>query len=175
MADSVAVAERGADIEGDLLTIMNTVDGIFLWQVGAQIAVADIVLLDPAIDPFSATESSQLPDTLSAFKANTASLSSLGLVHLFTGRNIESPSNPQGVAIIDTVCDPQASVGITEFRASDGLVVEYLLATHEIGHNFGAPHDNEAGSVCAAAPSGFLMERQRLGDVFAVQYRSDAA
>ncbi|MBI3301304.1 MAG: hypothetical protein HYZ72_04405, partial [Deltaproteobacteria bacterium] len=32
-----------------------------------------------------------------------------------------------------------------------------LLTAHEIGHNFNAPHDNEAGSECATTPFGFIM------------------
>ncbi|MEP2651268.1 MAG: putative Ig domain-containing protein, partial [Paraglaciecola sp.] len=32
-----------------------------------------------------------------------------------------------------------------------------LIAAHEFGHNFSAPHDNENGSACAAAPGTYLM------------------
>ena len=32
-----------------------------------------------------------------------------------------------------------------------------LIVAHELGHNFGAPHDNQGGSACAGTPGNFLM------------------
>lgn len=161
VADSPVVAERAADTEADLLEIMNVVDGIFLWQLGVRVDVAEIVLLDAATDPFSATESEEFLAALAELKGSSSALGSLGLLHLFTGRNIvysSSQDDPLGVANLGTVCDTRSAVSITEFRGGDGLVLEYLVAAHELAHNLGAPHDNEAGSVCASTPGGFLME-----------------
>ena len=35
--------------------------------------------------------------------------------------------------------------------------MDSLIAAHEIGHNFGAPHDGQANSACEAEPQTFIM------------------
>ena len=110
-------------------------------------------------DPFDSPDPGTLLAELQTFKGGSAALSSLGLLHLFTGRDLVESSSPSaqllGAATLGTLCDPTRAVGVTQAR---GNAMDALIAAHEIAHNFGAPHDAEPGSVCAAAPAGKLMD-----------------
>jgi len=59
-----------------------------------------------------------------------------------------------GIAFLSGICTT-SGVGLTQAggRGTFGA----LTAAHEFGHNFGAPHDNQAGSACATSPGTFLM------------------
>jgi hypothetical protein len=73
-----------------------------------------------------------------------------------TGRNLDGST--VGIAFTSSLCSARfgasLSMGGTEISSATAV----LVAAHEIGHNFGAPHDTEVGSACENAPAGFLME-----------------
>jgi hypothetical protein len=97
VADGPFVDAFGDNAELQMLSVMNVVDGIFLWQLGVQLSIAEIVLLDPADDPFTDSRSDAFLSQLSAYKTSSPELASLGLVHLFTGRNITSSDPARNV------------------------------------------------------------------------------
>jgi hypothetical protein len=68
-----------------------------------------------------------------------------------TGRNLDG--NTVGIAVMSAVCQPRAGVSLSQ--GNGGSFTAPLIAAHELGHNFGAPHDGEG--ECQSAPSGFLM------------------
>jgi hypothetical protein len=86
-------------------------------------------------------------------RKQTPALRARGLTHLFTGRNLDG--NTVGIAYRDTLCRQEFGAGLTEINER-GSWLESLIAAHEIGHNFGAPHDGESGA-CASTPQTFLM------------------
>ncbi len=80
-------------------------------------------------------------------------LNSHGLTHLFTDRDLDGTTI--GIAYLDSLCDTQNAVGLTESR---NVWLDSLVAAHEIGHNFGADHDGDSQGSCPNTPtSGFLM------------------
>ncbi len=149
-----------------MITRMNTVDGIYSDQVGVQINITENIVFDQSNDPFSGTdEPGTLLDELAFYKRDvTSGLTDEGLVHLFTGRDLMD--NTVGVAFMGAICPTpcqlqagqlgDCAAGLTESRS--GPTLDALIAAHEIGHNFNAPHDAEPGSACAAEQTGFLME-----------------
>ena len=130
----------------------NVADGIFTEQVGIHLDLDNIVNLEGMPDPFSSSNPRQLLSTLADFKATHTDFSPLGLTHLLT--RIDLDGDIRGIAQLASTCGPTDGVGLTEAR---GSAIDALIMTHEIAHNLGAPHDNEAGSPCASTPDGYLM------------------
>jgi hypothetical protein len=149
----------GANAEAALLARFNNVDGIFSEQLDVQINVEEVDIFTAGNDPFTASAGSALLDELANYRGATPSQEALDLTHLFTGRDLDGGT--AGIAYSGAVCarrrPPETrsfGAGLTEARR--GVVLDSLIAAHEIGHNFGAPHDGTA--ACASTPpTGFLM------------------
>jgi hypothetical protein len=134
----------GAAAESRMLRYMQIVDGIFSSQVGVQINVGSMTVFDTAAQPFTKTADKALLCEVGAYKNSTAALRSAGLVHLFTGQTVDFASS--------------LSEGLRGANAAgSSFPVSALIAAHEIGHNFGAVHDGEAGKACASTAQSFLM------------------
>jgi metallopeptidase family M12-like protein/uncharacterized protein DUF11 len=145
-----------------LLTRLNNVDGIFSEQVGIQITPTQIDVFEGESDPFDTSNADDLLAQLATYRGATPLQEAQGVTHLFTGRNLDGST--AGIAYIGAVCgrrsggDPlQRSFGAGLSEARRGATIDSLVAAHEIGHNFGAPHDAEAGSACETTPPTFLM------------------
>jgi hypothetical protein len=160
LADAEFVQMNGTHAEALMLAVANSVDGIFSDQVGVRIRVAELRTYGTEPDAFHGTDAIALLTQLGNFKLETPALRGKGLVHLLTGRNLdERPDSPQGsrllgIANFGALCHARLAVGLTQFTDS---TLTALMATHEIAHSFGAPHDREPGSPCESAPDGFLM------------------
>jgi hypothetical protein len=137
-----------------ILTRLNNVDGIFSSQLAIEIHVASVSVPDAAGDQLSAaTAPNTLLRELALLRKRTPELSSQGLTHLFTTRDLDGSTI--GIAYLDSLCDSQNAVGLTESR---NVWLDSLVAAHEMGHNFGADHDGDAQGTCPNTPSsGFLM------------------
>ena len=147
VADTQYVATSPNGAEAQVLSQMNIVDGIFSEQVGVQFGIEEIRVLSNN-GPLTSSNASTLLNQYRNFIGND----NPGLSHLFTGREIDG--NTIGIAFLSAICTVNG-VGVTQGggRGTTGA----LTAAHEFGHNFGAPHDNQAGSACASTPGNFLM------------------
>lgn len=156
VADYDYFAVHGANSAADMQSVINQVAGIFQVQLGIVLQVTQTVVYTTSPDPFdSTTDPVSLLNEFSVYKADPASpVYAANLAHLFTGRSLDG--GVLGVAWIGTVCDPMYSTGLSEdFTTDDTSLV--LLSAHEIGHIFGAYHDNESGSPCGTVPFGYIM------------------
>ncbi len=144
----------GVTAEAAIAARMNIVDGIYSAQIGVKIVVADVNVFRTASDPFTSTT---VPSTLLTELANwrqaTPSQSSRGLSHLLTGRDLDGTT--VGVAFLGSVCNLRAGAGLTQGTLS--TTSSALVIAHEMGHNFGASHDGDAGTACETTPQTFLM------------------
>ncbi|MGB5622160.1 MAG: M12 family metallo-peptidase [Gammaproteobacteria bacterium] len=159
VGDGPFVASFGAGSEAALLTRFNIVDGIFSEQVGIQITVTEIQLFQPGDNTLSATEAGALLDQLTDLRDATPALRDTGVTHLFTGTNLDGIT--VGIAYLGTVCNPRFATGLSEARRNE--TSDALIAAHEIGHNFGAPHDGDPDEACASTPETFIMAASGTG------------
>lgn len=160
VADFEFTNAKGANAEAAILTRMNNVDGIFSAQLGVQLNVSHVDTFAAAADPFSdESDSGALLDELGDFRFGSAPQRAAGLTHLFTGRNLDGTT--VGVAFTGRLCSSRFGAGLTQ--GTNSVTLDSLIAAHEIGHNFGAPHDGTTNSACESTPQDFLMAPQLNG------------
>lgn len=139
---------NGSTAEQQVIAQMYIVDGIYSNQVGVKI------LQTPAVQ-YRDTDTGRIDpvDLLFQFQDYIVETGNEGVAHLFTGREM----GVAGIAVkIGGMCSNDG-VAVSTIGQNRAVPVGAIIVAHEIGHNFGAPHDNEQGSVCELTPSGFVM------------------
>lgn len=147
-------SQKGANASSAILTRLNNVDGIYSEQLGIQINVPVIEIFEDVNDPFSDTGNpGSLLGELADYRFATPVQKNQGLTHLYTGRSLDGTT--VGIAYRGALCNGRYGAGLSEGSNDAGL--DSLVAAHEIGHNFGAPHDGEDGSACMDQQGAWLM------------------
>ncbi|MCP4301034.1 MAG: hypothetical protein GY783_10650, partial [Gammaproteobacteria bacterium] len=161
IADFEFTSDNGAATNTALITRMNNVDGIFSMQLGVQLNVNRIDTFPANNDPFSdELDASALLDELTDYRFATPAQHANGLTHLFTGRNLDTTT--VGIAYTGALCSRGFGAGLTQ--GSTDVMLDTLIAAHEIGHNFGAPHDGTEDSPCESETGDFLMAPRLNGE-----------
>ncbi len=172
VADDEYSTKHGTNTEPRMLTILNMVNAIYLDQLKIRFRVTHQQVFRGG-DPFSEFNSGNL---FSNFKnaatefgswrsRQSGAAKTAGVGHLFSDRTLGLTSGGAGFGFINTLCSASKGVAIstTPFFNSTGF--HALIVEHELGHNFGAPHDGESGS-CASAPPGHIMAPSATGTTF---------
>jgi uncharacterized repeat protein (TIGR01451 family) len=151
---------HGANSDNAMLERLNNVDGIFSTEVAVQISVPFFeTFTTDAADPFTdELNASNLVDEVGAYRDGNPNHNAHGLTHLWTGKDVINDSGGNstvGIAFTGALCRSQFGAALSEGRSNPSF--DSLVAAHEIGHNFGAPHDAVPGSDCETAPDTFLM------------------
>lgn len=149
IADTQFIAAE-SNPEQKIISNMNVVDGIFSEQLDIGINISDIHLLTDN-GPITSTDALTLINQLRDY-VNTQH-NNPGLVHLLTGREMDG--GVAGLAYQGVLCDQTYGVGFSQ-AVSVGSLAAFIIA-HELGHNFGAPHDYQTGSQCASESDQYLM------------------
>jgi len=156
VGDSLFTNARGGDVAAvaAITDRLNRVDGIFSQEIGVQVNVPTIeTFSDPATDPFTnQRDPGLLLGEVVAYRQGNPAQNSLGLTHLWTGRDLIGTT--VGIAYNGVLCRPDVGAGLSE--GNDGPWWDSLIAAHEIGHNFGAPHDGVPGA-CESETGPFIM------------------
>ncbi len=148
----------GANAEAEILSRLNMVDGIFSGQLGIDVTVQDLNIFDVTDDPFTEFDASALLDQVSNYRL--ARVISYGPTHLMTGRDLTGTT--RGIAYLGAACNLSYGAGLSQQVADPWI--SSLTTAHELGHNLGAWHDNQASSFpgqtnpCEFEQPGFLME-----------------
>lgn len=155
VADALLARQDGDAVEANLLARLNLIDGLFSNQLGVHISAASVTVFTRHEDePFGrTTEAGDLLGEIADWRAGNTAQRAAGLTHVFTGRNLAGRT--VGMAFIDALCSRRYSTSLSQATASTTFAA--LIAAHEMGHVFGAPHDGEAGTACATTPTDFLM------------------
>jgi hypothetical protein len=154
VADAELAGLDGTSTETNLLARLNVVDGIFASQVGVRIAAGSTTVLSSGSQPFTSTDPATLLQQLRQYRIGNAVQQAAGLSHLMTGRNLDERTI--GIAYIGGLCSDRFGASLSEARS--GISFDALIAAHEIGHVFGAPHDGE--DACVSTPQDRLMATQ---------------
>lgn len=140
--------EHGGDTEAVVLGRMNLIDGFYAGQVGTGILLWHHEMLD---DNGSLTSADLGEFREFMFSGDGSGIPFEGQAHLFTGRDVEGAA---GRAFVNVTCNTNFGVGVSEDLWND--TISALVVTHELGHNFGAGHDDNTESCPAGTPEGIM-------------------
>lgn len=162
IADSHLYQRLDFDTQATVEQMFQTVAGIYSEQLSVEIdPLSYLVSTDPEQNPVSdERDGSKLLDELGNWRR--INQTDMALTHLITDRDLlnDTGTSIAGISFLGQpgrsgVCDTRTGVAISEWIGS-GMTA--LVIAHEIGHNFGAPHDGEislpgeSANACASEP-----------------------
>ncbi len=150
ITDANFTQANSANPQAAVVARMNVVDGIYSEQVGVHLNISEIRALT-SNSTLSSTNSSTLLNQFVSYTRPPA-FNNPGVTHLFTGRDLDG--NIVGVAYLGVLCRKDVGVGLSQVGGTG--TAGALTVAHEMGHNFGAPHDNQGGA-CASTPGTYIM------------------
>jgi len=146
-SQGASVAQRKADV---LMGIANSIENINVAlerDIGVRLQLIDnsdeLIFLDKNTDPFSDINTTST--SIIASEANTYINNTIGINNFDLGHIITTPRNGAGgEAIIGGLCGNFKANAITASSRPEGFAFEFTLFAHEIGHQLGANHTQNA-------------------------------
>jgi hypothetical protein len=145
---------HGANRDAVTTSRVNFVDGIYTAQLDVQVTATTVNNLS-SNGAMAATNGNTLLGEFRTFmtSGSGSGIPKGGLNHLFSGKDFDG--SVVGVAYLSVLCSTSFGYGVNQVRAANNTTA--LTIAHEMGHNFGAPHDGETGSACQSQSGSWLM------------------
>jgi hypothetical protein len=149
-ADFAFYEQNGASVEAtvsDIMMVMNNVSFIFETEVNISLAISDIIVRTTDAPYLGGVTSTELLLQLQEHWRTNHCDVDRHVTHLFSGTETMDPGIA-GRALLSSVCSHFSGYGYSRSRYTHVLAWRTALTAHELGHNFGARHCNEAGGLC---------------------------
>ena len=173
VGDHVFVQRAGGVTQATnrIVEVFNVVDGIFQSQHGVALQIERLLLFEVADPTLSTT--TNINTTLNEIAAYwdahaTDTLAGVDTVQLVSGRSFDG--NTIGLAWLDQLCVQHWGSSVTELQHYSDVYTRALLAAHELGHTFAAPHDAQEGSPCSFTDWGKWIMNPVLGSSLLNQF-----
>lgn len=141
----IAWGSNVTNVQNRVMLVLNTVNNQYINEVDIQFVITQIIVRTAEPDPYSSTIAETL---LSQFQNhwNTAQGGvPRDVAHLFTGKNISGGTI--GIAYLGTVCNLGSAYSLVQSDCCGSLACATDLSSHELGHNWGAPHCSCPGNT----------------------------
>ncbi len=135
----LALNSSPSQVQARIAQVMNSVDIRYERDLGITHAITELVIRTSSNDPYTSTDPlTRLNEMRTWWRANQSDVD-YDLAQLFTGVDLDGDC--VGIAFARTVCGISA-YGVNQRLSSFNSMVDLL--THEMGHNWGARHCDEA-------------------------------
>lgn len=137
-----------AKAEEEMIHRINLSDGLYRASLNYGLIVDEVISYSEAGGPEFNAADLDINDELDALTTwKSREYPELGLVHLFSGRTM---SGTLGLAWVGATCQASYGSGVSNYLGTGSAST--IVVAHEIGHNFGANHD-QSGSEFIMSPS----------------------
>jgi hypothetical protein len=135
---------RGYDPNDLIASIVNKAESIYTSGLNTEIDIVSQHAFTFARPELSSSSSYTLLTNFSSYTNLFKQLEYADLYHLFSGKILDE--SIVGLSNVGVVCTYQGfAYGLTQFLEFSGSDLSHLVFAHEIGHNFGAKHDDASG------------------------------
>ena len=144
---NASITEKKAAVLQGIQTSVNNINIALERDLGVRLILIDrsedLIFLDRDTDPFQDVNTTSTGQISS--RANDYIINTIGSDNFDIGHIITSPRNGAGgEAVVASLCSPFKAEAITASSEPEGFSFEFTLFAHEIGHQLGGNHTQNA-------------------------------